>query len=502
MIRYVYKIAKEVFTLMHKREDFEVYEVRKELVAICDDFEYPAWSNSKKEVEIVYKDIKATIDKIVRKSVNEGGFGFDKGYKVVSKFYPEEREILEYATFTISLSSDDKLEVDQYNKKTFKVEAGLEFIDNLIIELAEFFDGCFIAEKLQENLDELNEVVADILRENDPVFLESKEKGRVQLIKELNNSKEMKVLLDNRLRFETAIDASKILMWAIEEHSYKINKDGSYSSATQKDIIKQVAEYFLNYKYYNLFNASNNRENSESINRKRAGDLKHEAVGLKELLKTVTTLVEIMNTTAEEIQVAEEPSLNIRFGLGEGFLDVSDNFAVIGLSEDVVKNLSILPLFDKVIESRSQGYKEIFNNALIECKRSYDFVKVKSLVTDENNLGIYSRKALHNLFIEYAHRPVYSSKARVGISYYETDTDFAVIEKTAVSMEELKKVKEDKWIIVIDNDKMTNDEKKENKTKIKVTFKVKPYNKETNEQVDIALAEVLAYNPNSEEIAN
>lgn len=172
--------------------------------------------------------------------------------------------------------------------------------------------------------------------------------------------------------------------------------------------------------------------------------------------------------------------------LGNGLLDASDKHAIVGLSAEVIEGLSTLPLFDEEIESRVEGYKVRIAETLKECNKPYDIVKVKSNVTKD--LDIYSRRALNKLMRQFVKRN--ADFVRVGVGYVETEEFFSIVEKVAVTEEELSHI-DTTDALVIDNVGLSKKEKEEGKTKVVVTYKVAPFLKESGVPTEVALSEVV-----------
>lgn len=176
----------------------------------------------------------------------------------------------------------------------------------------------------------------------------------------------------------------------------------------------------------------------------------------------------------------------IKFTLGSGILDISDNFIEIGLSTDVIKKLPDIGLFSDD-EYWKNKYIEKFINVLKECNRPYDIIKIKSDITNE--LGIYNRKSINRIIRKFVSRKI--NYVRVGIGYAETENSFAILSKIPIKEEDIEKYKVED-VIIVDNDRMTKQEKKENLNKILISFKLSPFDKKTNELLDISLKDYLA----------
>lgn len=196
--------------------------------------------------------------------------------------------------------------------------------------------------------------------------------------------------------------------------------------------------------------------------------------------------VNALNGVVAEVVEENEIPFSVVFSFGEGLLDASDNHVVVGLSAEVIEGLAGLPLFDEVVESRVEGYREAIAETLKEITRPFEIVKVKSQVTKD--LGIYSRRALNKLMRQFVNRKV--KFVRTGIGYVETDEIFAIVEKVAVTDEELAEI-DTTNAEVVDNDKVSSKEKAAGKNKVVVTYRVSPFNKETGVPENVALIDVI-----------
>lgn len=202
----------------------------------------------------------------------------------------------------------------------------------------------------------------------------------------------------------------------------------------------------------------------------------------KQLQENVDELNAVVTSLIEE----NELPFDVKFSVGKTLLDASDNHVVIGLDHEVVMNLSELALFDEQLESRVEGYKSRLLETLKEASKPYELVKVKSSVTKD--LGIYSRRSLNKLMRQFVSREI--SYVRTGVGYKETENEFALVQKVAVTEEELANI-DTTDALVIDNEKASAKEKEAGKTKIVVTYKVAPFKKETGEPSELSLKEVI-----------
>lgn len=81
--------------------------------------------------------------------------------------YPQEDGVtLSSARFVVRPAASNKLEVNEL-KRTIVINAGENFFDKLIEELSAYFDLYAYYAKLQANVDELNEVVANVIAERE-----------------------------------------------------------------------------------------------------------------------------------------------------------------------------------------------------------------------------------------------------------------------------------------------------------------------------------------------
>lgn len=198
--------------------------------------------------------------------------------------------------------------------------------------------------------------------------------------------------------------------------------------------------------------------------------------------KQLQVNVDALNEAVAEVVEAHEIPFSVKFSYGSGLLDASDNHVVVGLSEEVITNLSTLPLFDENMESRREGYKERIAELLKECVKPYEIVKVKNLVTKD--LDIYSRRSINKLIREFVNRKI--EFVRLGTGYVETDEYFAVVDKVAVTEEELAEMDLTN-AVVTDNVKASSKEKAEGKTKIVATYRIAPFSKEEGTPVEVDL---------------
>lgn len=192
-----------------------------------------------------------------------------------------------------------------------------------------------------------------------------------------------------------------------------------------------------------------------------------------------------LNTCVFEILKDIDFPYMIYFSLGEGITDISDDSVTLGLDMETIFNIPRLGFF---IEDEYWRLKYIKNfvNILKDCNRPYDIVKIKSDFTKE--LNIYSRKSINKLLRKFVSRKI--DFVRVGVGYAENENSFALIERIAMTPEEVSNLDIDE-IILMDNDKPTTIEKKKGLTKIVTRYKLTPFEKKTNVMLDIPLKEYM-----------
>lgn len=200
-----------------------------------------------------------------------------------------------------------------------------------------------------------------------------------------------------------------------------------------------------------------------------------------ELEKNLNTL----NSCVFEILNEIDFPYMIDFSLGEGITDISDDSITLGLDIETIFNIPRLGFF---IEDEFWRLKYIKNfiNILKECNRPYDIVKIKSDFTKE--LNIYNRKSINKLLRKFVSRRI--DFVRVGVGYAEDDNSFALIERIAVTPEEVENYDIDS-IILMDNENPTTIEKKKGLTKIITRYKLTPFEKKTNVMLDIPLKKYM-----------
>jgi hypothetical protein len=167
-------------------------------------------------------------------------------------------------------------------------------------------------------------------------------------------------------------------------------------------------------------------------------------------------------------------------------VDVSDNHILLGLSNGVVMNFKNLSLFSS-LDIKVNNYKSLFIDTLKQCISPYDIVKIKNSITID--LGVYTRFNIITLIKKAVSNKL--ENLRVGTGYLVRDNYFTVIDKVAVSNKELEGLDISNCLI-LDNVNIKNPEKKENKTKILVSFRIKPFNIKNNKiPVNIELKDIF-----------
>ncbi len=193
-----------------------------------------------------------------------------------------------------------------------------------------------------------------------------------------------------------------------------------------------------------------------------------------------------LNQVVQNIISTEDIPYSLEFSLGNEIVDATDSAAVLGLTEQTVRELRELPLFDFSFAARQEGYHARLVELLKSVDRPAEIVKQKTLVTD--HLGVYSRRGLHKLIREFVKRK--QEFTRVGEGYVDTEEYFAVVQKVAVTPEEVEAYEEGTFL-VLDNTDANVREKATGKTKILVSYRIAPFNKETREPVEVSLEDAL-----------
>lgn len=201
------------------------------------------------------------------------------------------------------------------------------------------------------------------------------------------------------------------------------------------------------------------------------------------------TNLEALNTEVAKVIEEEGIPYKVSFTLGDGLADATDDHTVIGLSAEVIENLTNLPLFGDSIESRQEACRQSLADALKEANYGYDLLRSKSTFF-KRDLGVYTRKSLNKLLRDFVNRRI--QHVRVGIGHYDKDGVFAILERVAVSEEELASYDLSK-VVVTDNKEPSSKEKEQNKTKIVTFFRLSPIDRETGVRVDsVTLEQAIA----------
>jgi hypothetical protein len=198
------------------------------------------------------------------------------------------------------------------------------------------------------------------------------------------------------------------------------------------------------------------------------------------------TNLDALNGEVSQIIVDNEIPFSLTFSLGTGLIDATDAHAVVGMSDDVIIKLSTLSLFDTDLPTRAEGYRNSIIETLKVCTRPYEIVKVKTPVTKA--LGIYSRRAVSKLMREFVSRKI--NFVRVGTGYVETEEYFAVIDKNALTEEEVAQLDPDQ-ISVEENKNASVKEKEAGKTKIVSVYRISPFSKQDGTPQEFSFTELL-----------
>lgn len=179
--------------------------------------------------------------------------------------------------------------------------------------------------------------------------------------------------------------------------------------------------------------------------------------------------IDVLNTRIKEIQKDIKTSFDLEFERGTGIVDISDTKLVVGLDDVRIKQLYLLPLFntDGVMGIICQNYIDIIQDTLIACNQVYDILKIKNLFTQD--LGIYTRRAVHNLIKKKYKKDI--RNVRVGFGYYDNDGIMCVIKKEAV----LEKGEDMDTHYYVPNEKVSKQEQKEGKNYLKVSYVLSPF---------------------------
>lgn len=192
-----------------------------------------------------------------------------------------------------------------------------------------------------------------------------------------------------------------------------------------------------------------------------------------------------LNTEFKSILAESKCTFNIVFTIGEGVIDITDTEIILGVSKDFIEHLDNINLFSTNSYWASK-YREKCVLTLKSCIRPYELLKIKSDFTEDFN--IYTRKNIIKLLRKVVKRRI--ENVRIGEGYYESENLFTLIEKRAVSANELEDYDLEN-VIVLDNVKPNMVEKKLNQTKIIVLYKLSPLEKKTGVFIEKPLKELL-----------
>lgn len=192
-----------------------------------------------------------------------------------------------------------------------------------------------------------------------------------------------------------------------------------------------------------------------------------------------------LNTEFKSILAESKCTFNIVFTIGEGVIDITDTEIILGVSKDFIEHLDNINLFSTNSYWASK-YREKCVLTLKSCIRPYELLKIKSDFTEDFN--IYTRKNIIKLLRKVVKRRI--ENVRIGEGYYESEHLFTLIEKRAVSANEIEDYDLDN-VIVLDNVKPNMVEKKLNQTKIIVLYKLSPLEKKTGVLIEKPLKELL-----------
>lgn len=197
--------------------------------------------------------------------------------------------------------------------------------------------------------------------------------------------------------------------------------------------------------------------------------------------------IEYLNASFAKVIAERGESFKIEFTLGEGLVDARDDYALIGLTEDVVIDLSSTkPEYG--IEGLTQMISDSFighiSDAVAHIEKPYELLKVNSTLT--SMLKIYSRKSLRKLMRNFVSRKM--NFVHTGTGYFENADVFAVIDKKAVTAESEEALvahltEQGAEFVVIDNEQPTKNDIKKGLTRIVVSYRVKPFLKDGKEDV-------------------
>lgn len=209
-----------------------------------------------------------------------------------------------------------------------------------------------------------------------------------------------------------------------------------------------------------------------------------------ELYSELEYNLSLLNDKMKSIIATTDFPYSISFSVGDGILDISDNYIVLGLSVEKILDIKNMGFFIED-EYWSGAFIDKFISALKECNRPYDIVKIKSEILKD--LGIYNRKSVVNLIRKFVNRS--ANHVRVGVGYLDDGDYFGIVEKIAVREEDISKYDIDS-VIIEDNIYATSLEKKQGLNKIITQYRLSPFEKQTNVLIDKNIKdfyEVLRY---------
>ena len=192
----------------------------------------------------------------------------------------------------------------------------------------------------------------------------------------------------------------------------------------------------------------------------------------------------------EELQVVfnealekAEVNYTVTLDIGTGILDVTDNSIVLGIAPSVIQSLNQYEFYNPVVEIRRENFIGIIADALKSCVRPIDIVKQNNYIF--KGLGIFSRKSVVKLIRKNVTRKL--SYTRVGSGYIDTENYFAVIDKIAVTDDEVKAIKEkDADAYIISNENSTKAEREAGKNSIYIRYRVSPFDEDMQtKEIDI-----------------
>lgn len=416
---------------MHSSIDFEKNNISGELMDLFDDWDYEMDTNKKDMISII---------KQMREKIDEEKI-FEPSYKLTRTIYDDDSGKVISVKVTVALiRSDKRLKIDKYRKKTFLISAG-----------ADFFDDYKYGLMLQENLEEFNKMIEDIIDRDSREF-DSARLKRIGMLTELFNEEDrFKDLYTNRKDVYSHLKIISLLVDCMKEYEHiKRNKEPQISEIDEGISTMVINKVFDNKMYDGFSNYEAN-------------------LSAKDSMTIFGEVVDDIISIIDDIQPNKD-RLNISFAYGKGLLDISDNYAVLGLSEDVIKKLGTLPLFGEHNIERSQGYKDIILQSIKQCRKSYDLVNIKSIFTKD--VEIHDGKSLHNIIMKSFRKLKSSGK---GVGYYMNKGTIALIEKKKATDSEIEK---GNYFTSVKGEKLS------------VKFKVKPFDIKTKKQKQLTIEDI------------